>query len=223
MSTRRCSPGRSSNCSLVKTLAALLAPRTRTPYTAILLLALLPTPALAQTELLIVPFVGTKFGGHTSIAIAETTAGLKKITFGLSTVVLTDTFLGVEGDVEQTPQFFGPGGRQLVTSSVVTTLMGNIIFTVPKTITQESLRPYLVSGVGLMHARVSTTAGLLDTKSNLLGLDIGGGAIGMLSPRAGARFELRRFKSLTKDPGAVAIGGTRLSFWRLAAGLVLRY
>lgn len=189
----------------------------------ILFLLLAPTAALAQTDLLIVPFAGGKFAGRTTIAIAEPTASNKKITFGLSTMILTDQFLGVEGDVEQTPQFFGQGIRRTVTSSAVTTLTGNVVITVPKVITQESLRPYLVSGVGLMHARVGTTAGILDTKSNLLGLDIGGGVVGLVSPRAGARFELRHFKNLTSASDAVTIGGTRLSFWRLTAGLVLRY
>jgi len=190
---------------------------------ALVFLLLAPNAALAQTDLLIVPFVGGKFAGRTTIAIAEPTAANKKITFGLSTMILTDKFLGAEGDLDQTPQFFGPGVRRTVTSSVVTTLTGNVVIMVPKVITQESLRPYVVSGVGLMHARVSTTAGVLDTKSNLLGLDIGGGVIGLVSPRAGARFELRHFKNLTSDSGAVTIGGTRLSFWRVTAGLALRY
>jgi hypothetical protein len=192
----------------------------------IFFLLLAPHAALAQTDLLIVPFVGGKFAGRTTIAIAEPTASNKKITFGVSTMILTPNFLGVEGDVEQTPQFFGQGIRRTVTSSVVTTLTGNVVITVPKVITQESLRPYLVSGVGLMHARVSTVAAVapvLDTKSNLLGLDIGGGVVGLVSPRAGARFELRHFKNLTNDSDAVTIGGTRLSFWRLTAGLVLKY
>jgi hypothetical protein len=184
---------------------------------------LVPARAFGQTDLLIVPFVGAKFAGHTSIVIAESTASQRNITFGLSSMVLTDHFLGVEADLDQTPQFFGPGPQQLVTSSLVTTLTGNVIIAVPKAITQDSLRPYVVSGIGLMHARVSTTAGLLDTTTNLLGLDIGGGVIGFVSPRAGARFELRHFKNLTNDSGAVTIGGTRLSFWRLTAGLVLRY
>jgi hypothetical protein len=190
---------------------------------AFLLFLIAPAPAFAQTDLLIIPFVGGKFAGHTSIAIGEPTVGQKKITFGLSAMLLTDKFLGVEADLEQTPQFFGPGFRETVTSSGVTTLTGNVIIALPRAITQESLRPYIVAGVGLMHARVSTTAGLLDTKSNLLGLDIGGGALGMISPRAGARFELRHFKNITNDTGAVSIGGTRLSFWRVTAGLVLRY
>jgi hypothetical protein len=185
---------------------------------------LAPVPARAQTDLLIVPFLGFKFASHTSIAIGEPTVGEKKVTFGVSSTVLSDKFFGIEADIGQTPQFFGPGLLKTVSSSSVTTLTGNVIFAVPKAITQESLRPYLVSGVGLMHARLRTQASLLDTKSDLLGLDIGGGVIGMLSPRAGARFELRHFKNLTNDAtGAVTIGGTKLSFWRLTAGLVLRY
>jgi hypothetical protein len=188
------------------------------------LLLVAPTPAHAQTDFLIIPFVGLKLGGHTSIAIGEPTVGEKKVTFGVSTMLLTDKFLGIEADFEQTPQFFGPGLQRTVSSSIVTALTGNVIIAVPKAITQESLRPYIVSGVGLMHARLSTQVAVLDTKSNLLGLDIGGGVIGFVSPRAGARFELRHFKNLTNDTaGAVTIGGTKLSFWRLTAGLVLRY
>jgi hypothetical protein len=188
------------------------------------LLLLVPVPAHAQTDLLIVPFIGLKFGGDTTFAIGEPTVGEKKLTFGVSTLILTDKFLGVEADLEQTPQFFGPGLQRTVSGSAVTTLTGNVIIAVPKAITQESLRPYVVSGVGLMHARLSTQAGLLDTKSNLFGLNIGGGVIGFISPRAGARFELRHFKNLTNDAsGVVSIGETKLSFWRVTAGLVLRY
>lgn len=189
-----------------------------------LFLLLAPAAAHAQTDLLIVPFIGIKFVGHTSIAIGEPTVGQKKLTFGASTLILTDQFLGIEADIEQTPQFFGPGLRRTVSSSGLTTLTGNVIVAVPRAITQDSLRPYVVAGLGLMHARLSTQAGVLDTKSNLLGLDVGGGVIGFVSPRAGARFELRHFKNLTDDAaGAVTIGGTKLSFWRLTAGLVLRY
>jgi len=200
-----------------------LARRRAWPSAVALLLLLVPAPALAQTDLLIIPFVGGKFAGHTSIAIGEPTVNEKKTTFGVSATLLGTGFLGVEADLEQVPQFFGPGLSRTVSSSNVTTLTGNIVIAVPKVITRESLRPYIVSGLGLMHARVTTQAGLLDTRSNLLGLDIGGGAIGFVSPRAGVRFELRHFKNLTHDSGAVTIGGTRLSFWRLTAGLVLRY
>ena len=188
------------------------------------LLLLVTVPPHAQTDLLIVPFIGLKFGGDTTFAIGEPTVGEKKLTFGVSTLILTDKVLGVEADLEQTPQFFGPGLQRTVSGSAVTTLTGNVVIAVPKAITQESLRPYVVSGVGLMHARLSTQTGVLDTKSNLFGFNLGGGVIGFISPRAGARFELRHFKNLTNDAsGAVSIGETKLSFWRVTAGLVLRY
>ena len=77
-----------------------------------LFLLLAPASARAQTDLLIVPFIGIKFGGHTSIAIGEPTVGQKKLTFGASTLILTDQLLGIEADIEQTPQFFGPGLRR---------------------------------------------------------------------------------------------------------------
>src|SRR5678816_2756091 len=69
-----------------------------------------------------------KFGGKTSIALGEETVGEKKVTFGVSSMLLSSNFLGVEGDLEQIPQFFGPGLGRTVTSSGVTTLTGNVIF-----------------------------------------------------------------------------------------------
>ena len=98
-----------------------------------------------------------------------------------------------------------------------------MIVAVPRWITQESLRPYLVAGVGLLHAHLEDRGKVFNTTSNLLGLDVGGGVIGLVSPRAGARFELRHVKNISKDDTAVTFGSTRLSFWRLSAGLVLRY
>jgi hypothetical protein len=77
-------------------------------------------PARAQTDLLIVPFIGMKLGGKTSIALGEETVGEKKVTFGLSSMLLSANFLGIEGDLEQIPQFFGPGLGRTVSSSGVT-------------------------------------------------------------------------------------------------------
>ena len=187
---------------------------------------LTPANALAQTDLLVIPFIGAKFAGHTNIVDPGNPlqpAGATKTTFGASTAILGDGLLGIEGDFEHTPHFFERGTRGLIVQSNVTTLTGNVIIAVPRRITQESLRPYIVSGVGLMHIHVQTQGNVFDTNSNLLALDVGGGAIGFISPRAGARFEIRHFKNLTKDDAAVTFGSTRLSFWRLTAGAVLRY
>jgi len=187
---------------------------------------LAPAPVFAQTDLLVIPFIGAKFAGHTNIvdpANPTQPAGTTKTTFGASTAILGNGLLGVEGDFEHTPHFFERGTGGLIVQSNVTTLTGNVIIAVPRRITQESLRPYIVGGVGLMHVHVQTQGNVFNTNSNLLGLDVGGGVIGFVSPRAGARFELRHFKNLSKDDAAVTFGSTRLSFWRLTAGVVLRY
>ena len=202
-----------------------LAPRKAAPYTALLFL-LAPTSAHAQADLLVIPFIGAKFAGHTNIVVPaspQEPAGGMKNTFGVSATILSDGIVGVEGDFEHTPHFFERGIGGLISQSNVTTLTGNVIFAVPRRITRDSLRPYLVSGVGLLHAHIQTQANVFNTNSNLLGLDVGGGAIGFISPRAGARFELRHFKNLSRDDEAVTFGSTRLSFWRLTAGAVLKY
>jgi hypothetical protein len=187
---------------------------------------LIPITAHAQADLFVIPFIGAKFAGHTNIPDPESPqqpAGATKTTFGVSAAILGDGVLGIDGDFNHTPHFFERGIGGLISQSNVTTLTGNVIFAVPRRITQDSLRPYLVAGVGLMHAHIQTQANVINTNSNLVGLDVGGGAIGFISPRAGARFELRHFKNLSKDDATATFGSTRLSFWRLTAGVVLRY
>jgi hypothetical protein len=187
---------------------------------------LLPATAHAQADLLIIPFVGAKFAGKTTIidpASPQQPGGAKKTTFGVSAAILGDGFLGIEADLDHTPHFFERGVGRLNAGSSVTTLTGHGLVAVPRTITRESLRPYVVAGVGLMHAYLQTIGNVFNTNSNLFGLDVGGGVVGFVSPRAGARFELRHFKNLTRNSEAVTLGSTQLSFWRLTAGIVLKY
>ena len=187
-------------------------------------LLFLGVPARAHAaDLLLIPFLAANVGTKTTLVDLERSAGSTKTTFGGSVSWMGDGLFGVEGDVNLAPHFFERGTGGLISNSSVNTLTGSVVIAVPRRITQESLRPYVVGGVGLMHAHLETVRQVFVTNSNLLGLDVGGGVIGMLSPRAGARFEVRHFKNISTDQSAVTLGGTRLSFWRLSAGLVLRY
>jgi hypothetical protein len=196
----------------------------------VLLLALVAAPATAhaqklQGQVLVIPFFGYKFKGHTNIvdpANPKHPGGATKTTFGGSVDLLSPGIFGVEADFEHTPHFFDTGLQGLTVQSSVSTLVGNAVFAVPLAITQESLRPYVLGGLGWMHASNVTQAHVLDTNSNLLALDVGGGAIGFLTPRAGVRFDVRHFKNLSNDRTAVTFGNTRLSYWRLSIGVVLR-
>jgi hypothetical protein len=173
-----------------------------------------------------VPFLGMGFAGETTFLVLGRGAGDSKLTLGGSVALLSDGLLGIEADVGHTPGFFKRDGDplRLVTSSRVTTLGGNVILAAPLAVTRESLRPYLVGGLGLMQARSDDLVSLFPLDKDLLGLTIGGGAIGLLSERTGVRFDLRYIKAITGEDGPLAAEGTsRLSFWRASLGVIVRY
>lgn len=191
---------------------------------AVLVALLAGSPATAGADWLITPFVGSSFAPETTFLIFENGAG-RKLTVGASVALLTDGLLGVEAEIGHTPSFFeGDDPLGLVLTSRVTTVSGSVLIAAPLALTRESLRPYAVGGLGLLQARGKHAAGLFPIDKNLLGLNIGGGAIGLLSARTGLRFDIRHIKAVSGADGPFARPGlSRLSFWRAALGLVLRY
>jgi len=179
----------------------------------------------AAADWLIVPHIGAVFAGSTTIVDLDQGAGSKTLTFGGSLAWLTDGIFGVEVDIGHTPHFFERGtGSALVLDSSVTTATGSVVLAVPLTVTRESLRPYLIAGVGMMHANSNDAAGIFAFDSNLLSMNLGGGVIGMITPFTGVRFDLRQFRNLSPDGSATTTSGsTRLSFWRDSAGFVIGY
>jgi hypothetical protein len=191
---------------------------------AALVVALCLAPAPAWADWLITPFIGVAFSGETTFLVFERGAG-RKMTIGASVALLSDGVFGLEAEVAHAPGFFqGDDPRGLVLSSRVTTAGGSLLVAAPLALTRESLRPYLVGGLGLMQARSEDIANLLPVEQDLLGLNVGVGAIGLLSERTGVRFDLRHFKAISGEDGPFARPGTsRLSFWRGTAGVTIRY
>ena len=180
----------------------------------------------AQADFLITPFVGSAFGGRTTVLDLDFgAASSKHWTFGASAAWLSDRVLGVEGDVATVPGFFqNSRGTDLVLGSRVTTLTGSIIAALPLSVTRESLRPYLIGGLGLMHASGEDLINLNESlPGSWLGLQLGAGAIGLLSQRAGVRFDLRHSRALSRDLTLRGERTSKLSFWRATVGVTLRY
>ena len=152
-------------------------------------------------------------------------AGQKKVTFGISGTLLSDSFLGIEAGVGHTSGFFsGNDPAALIQSSRVTTLDGSVIVAAPLSVTRESLRPYVIGGLGLMQARAKDAVGIFPIEKDFLGVNFGGGALGLLTPRTGVRFEVRHFKAASGADGPFAREGlSRLSFWRASVGVTLHY
>lgn len=187
------------------------------------LLAFVPVVPVSA-EWFIVPFTGASFGSDTNYVDPDLAAGRTNVAFGVSAGLLGAGLFGVEVDIGTTPGFFERANPELVTSSNVTTVMGNLIIAAPLSFTRESLRPYLVTGLGMLHASLDDFSEVYSFKRDLLGFTVGGGATGYFTNSVGVRFDLRYMRHVNEDesPG-VGFGPTRLSLWRASVGVALRY
>lgn len=187
--------------------------------------------ASASADWLFTPFIGYKFGGTsrpTNVFVdLEPSEGARKVTLGGSVAILSDEILGIEADFSFIPGYFqGDTVEATVSSSAVTTFTGNIIVAVPLAVTQYSLRPYLIGGLGLIRAAsdpIPELQSVFAFRENLFGLNVGGGAIGSLTNRTSLRFELRHFTNLGGEENVVGFGRQRLSFWRATVGVAFVY
>jgi hypothetical protein len=187
---------------------------------------LVAAPATAYAEWMVSPFIGIKFAGATdSLVDLEQGASNTKMTLGVSVAILSDDILGLEAELGHSPRFFEQENQSdLIARSNVTTLMGNIILAVPRRITQDSLRPYAVAGVGLIRASIDDLNDLLPVRENLLGLTLGGGAIGRLTNRTSIRIDLRHIRNIKQNDPSTTPGFAplhELSFWRATVGVAL--
>jgi hypothetical protein len=180
-------------------------------------------PRSASAEWFVTPFLGIKFASSTSIVDLEFGASNPKMTLGVSTTVLSDKVLGIEGELGYSPRFFErSGGSDLIARSNVTTLFGSVMFAVPRTITRDSLRPYAIAGVGLIHVGIDDSLGLLPVDTNLVGIAIGGGALGRLTSRTSLRFEVRHIRNLAPPKEDVpGFGAIQIKYWRATVGVAL--
>ena len=179
------------------------------------------TPASA--EWFITPFIGVKFAGDTNFPDLEQGAGSTKLTLGAAAGVVGEGLFGVETELGYSPRFFERSNGSLIARSNVLTLMGNVIITAPRALTGYSLRPFVSGGGGLIHVGIQDVADILSVSENLFGINVGGGAVGVLTPRTSVRFDLRFFKSVTNgDAEHVVVAGPGISFWRASVGLAIR-
>jgi len=179
--------------------------------------------ATAHADIIFTPFVGKTFAAQATFPL---TATVDKQTWiiGGSAAWLTPGILGAEVDFGYAPRFFKSSQLLLPSGSNIASLTGSVILTLPLSVTRDSLRPYFTVGMGLLHASADDFAGIATVDSNRLGLSLGGGAIGFLTPRAGVRFDLRRIRSAGEDPNpATLLNEPQLGFWRATIGVAIRY
>jgi opacity protein-like surface antigen len=143
-----------------------------------------------------------------------------KFTWGLSAGKI-GTF-GYEVDFGLTKNFFG-GEESEEVDSYLMTLTGNLLISVPIDRGGAGIRPYVVGGMGLVKTRVEGLSSIVDFSRNDLGMDLGFGAIGFLSPGFGIRGDMRYFRRLTKEDEGFGFEFGDISFWRLSVGASVRF
>jgi len=180
-------------------------------------------PARAA-DYIFTPFIGPAFGGRTAFPNLDQGVGSSHVIFGGAVGWLSSGILGGEGDFAYSPRFFERDNLTIIASTAVT-VSGNVIVATPLRVTGYSLRPYLTGGLGLIHSGITYSAPTVvePVNDNSFGMNIGAGAIGLLSPRTGVRFELRHFRTFGRDLNeATGEPEVRLSFWRATIGVLIR-
>jgi hypothetical protein len=188
------------------------------------------TASEARADWLITPFFGAAFGGRTILLTFEQGAESTQLIFGGQGAWLTDGIIGFEADFAYAPRYFETDKRAgILTGSYLLTLSGNAIVTLPLSVTREALRPYVTGGIGLMDGHLSDVADVLPEITEpqerpSAAVNMGVGVIGFITRNTGARFDFRHVRSLDRDVDRLTLKrGTKLSFWRLTAGVAFRY
>jgi hypothetical protein len=190
---------------------------------AVCCLILLAAPADAAAEWHFTPMVGFTFSGNTTLVDLDNASGKVHRNFGGAVTLVGSNIFGVEGVVTVTPGFFQTGNQGILKSSRTVSVMGNVVVTTPRRLTEYFLRPFVSAGFGLLNASTVEAHEVFPLKSNLLGFNVGGGAIGFFSQRTGIRFDFRYHTSLPR-PGedAPSIGRVHLRYLTAGVGIVFR-
>jgi hypothetical protein len=197
-------------------------------------------PAAAHAEWHIVPFFGLTFAQKTTLQdldfdVSDELGAPEKDShkhFGAFVSRLGEGVLGAEGLFIWTPGLFtldasGPV-EPVVESSWSYALMGNVVVTTPRRLTEYGLRPFASGGLGVVHVlaqKVGEDPLFPDVSTPLFAFNVGGGAIGFFTNRTGVRFEFRYFQAFGRNARTEeTLEGerVRLRYMTASIGLVLR-
>lgn len=178
---------------------------------------------------------GVTFGGRTTLLDPQQGVDKTHLQIGGAAALVGDGFFGVEAIAVFTPSLFrGKGSFSEISSPAIGQIelshgrsfavMGNVVLTLPRRLTEYSLRPFVSGGFGMMSSSVQDPNGIVTANSDLAGYNIGVGAVGFLSERVGLRFDLRTYRTFHRpfEGRPISFGPPGLTYFTASAGVVFR-
>jgi hypothetical protein len=201
-------------------------------------LLILTFPLVARAEWQFTPFIGYTFKATSTFVDFDidpdrVATDQTRLSFGGAVRLIGDSPFGIEAYYVHTPGFFDPKPQFNITlpqvlESRTYAVMGNFVLATPRHWNQYGLRPALSGGIGLMHASAEDQLHVIPYRVDLLGMNLGGGAVGLLSDHVGVRFDLRYFRNIKgvpqQDLEFPVTGGqpVRLRYWTIGFGVVIK-
>jgi hypothetical protein len=202
-------------------------------------LLILTCPRIARAEWQFTPFIGYTFKATSTFIDLDldenrVATDQTRLNFGGAIRLVGEWPIGLEAYYVHTPGFFDPKPQfnivlPRVLESRTYAVMGNVVLTTPLSWNRYGLRPSLSGGIGLMHASAKDQLQILPYRVDLLGMNIGGGAVGFLSDHVGVRFDVRYFRNIKgvsqEDLGDFPVTSgqpVRLRYWTIGFGVVIK-
>lgn len=162
------------------------------------------TPHSAYADIFVSPFTGITFGGDAA----------RRPTFGAS-ATLMGRQLGLEVEGSRTSDLMGSRIPSANLTLLSATLVGNA------DLVAVGVKPYVLTGVGLLHAALSPTVGGKSSENNLA-LILGAGLTSLFNDHIGVRADLRYFRRIERAGGVLPVA-SNLDFFRFTVGLNARF
>src|SRR5688572_28202416 len=145
--------------------------------------------------------------------------------FGVNVGAMGAGIVGGEVSFGYSPSFFGH--QNDFGSNTVIDFMGNLIVGIPIGGTSGAgFRPFVTGGIGLLRTQFDNdTVTDVVSSNNMLGWNVGAGAMGYFNDHVGLRGDIRYtrgWENLNTGDIRIDLNDNQLRFWRTSIGVVIR-
>ena len=178
-------------------------------------------PAQARADWFVRPFAGMAVGPRHGFVDLEQTSHDSKPVFGVAGG-WQPRAVGVEFEMSMLPGFFD-GPNELIVAGYVQTIMGGVVWQLPKPHASSPVRAYIAGGAGIVRVHLQDALDAFSSTASLGAANAGGGVLVRVRPGLDISADVRYFRSQFGDIDRAGFSERHVSFTRVAAGMVFRF